>query len=146
MKTEKEMRDADVPSFKNKADLMKYINDLVNRPHDYGTCCYAMSMAAVAAFQYVARKIGVTGFQASCADLDVIRRTRGIKGPFILIQGNDMLYPQYDIAKKLQDATDSWREWARDEAKKKLKENDAAHPEVIKHWKKLAAYEKNPTH
>lgn len=144
MKTEKEMKDSDVPEFQNLRELSRYIHDMTKRKHDYGTCCYAMSMSAVAAFQYVASKLGVTGFQASCADLDFIRRTRGIKGPFIIIKGEEMLYPQYDVAKKLEEATNSWKQWARDEAKNKLKEHGDAHPDVIKHWKKLAAYENNP--
>ena len=78
-KDEKEMRDAKVPWPKTEEQLQQYVNSLVERPHDYGTCVYAMSMAATAAFNYVAGQLGVTGFQSSCADMDVIRRTRGYK-------------------------------------------------------------------
>ena len=57
-----------------------------------------------------------------------------------LLKGEDMLYPQYDLHGKLQEAMDSWREWAREEARKKLAAHKAetAHPDVIKHWKMLA--------
>ena len=34
----------------------------------------------------------MTGFQVSCADLDISKRLRGIKGPFILLKAEDMLY------------------------------------------------------
>lgn len=137
--TEQEMRDAEAAHPKTTADLADYINELVNQEHDYGTCVYAMSMAATAAFNLVAHRLGVTGFQASCADMDILRRTRSIKGPFMLIDGENMLYPQYDLQAKLAEAMDEWREWARGEAAKLLAKNEKAHPDVIAHWKQLSA-------
>jgi hypothetical protein len=145
--TEQEMRNTKVPTPATPEALVEYIKSLVEREHDYGTCVYAMSMAAVASFNYVASKLGVTGFQASCADLDILRRTRGLECPFALIKAEDMLYPQYDINGRVKEHLDSWRGWAADEARKKLaalKDDDTVHPAVLKHWKKLAAYtEKN---
>lgn len=139
-KTEQEMRDLEAPCPETAADLMEYIESLTERSHDYGTCCYAMSLAATAAFQHVAKKLGVTGFQASCADLDVLRRTRSLKGPFILLKAEDMLYPQYNLQQKLRDAMNDWGEWAADEAKKKLAEDsEHAHPDVVARWTMLAA-------
>ena len=93
--TEEEMRESDVPWFKSEKELMEYIDSMVNREHDYGTSVYAMSMSAVAVMQYISSKLGMTGFQASCADLDVIRRTRIIEGPFMITKLRDALYPQY---------------------------------------------------
>jgi hypothetical protein len=136
--TEEEMREAKVPWPKTLAQLAEYIGSLVNRSHDYGTCVYAMSMAAEAAFNYVAGKDGTTGFQASCADLDIIRRTRNIKGPFMLIKGEDMLYPQYNLFDKLTESIEKWKPWAKEQAVKKLAESPNAHPNVIAHWKSLA--------
>src|SRR5690349_10418560 len=46
--TEKEMRDAADPWPYTEKQLKEYIASLVDRQHDYGTCCYAMSLAAVA--------------------------------------------------------------------------------------------------
>lgn len=138
---EAEMRDADVPTPASLDDLNRYISSLVVRNHDYGTCVYAMSMAATAAFNYMASKLGVTGFQASCADLDVIRRVRRMKGPFMLIDGNDMLYPQYDLHSKLGEFIDNNRGWAAEEAQKLLEKSDGiAAPAVVEHWQRLAAY------
>lgn len=148
MSTEKEMREATVPTFSSPEELQKYIEGLVTQEHDYGTCVYAMSMASVAAFNYVANVLGVTGFQASCADLDIVRRTRHMKGPFILLKGEDLLYPQYNLHEKLNEFEDGCRDWLRDEAKRLIAEQENGedgrkdyppHPEVMQRWKDLAS-------
>jgi hypothetical protein len=72
--TESELFAEDVPWPYTKEQLIEYVESLVNKQYDYGTCVYAMSMAAEAAFNYVSHRLGVTGFQASCADLDFLRR------------------------------------------------------------------------
>ncbi len=141
--TEAAMRDATAPWPQTKAQLIEYIDSLVDREHDYGTCVYAMSLAAVATFHYVAHTLGTTGFQSSCADLDIIRRTRLLKGPFMLIKAEDGLYPQYDLREKLEEALESWKPWFKEEATKKLADVDPANAasRVSKHWKKLASLE-----
>jgi hypothetical protein len=136
--TEAELREAKVPWPLTEAQLAEYIESLVSKTHDYGTCVYAMSMAAEAAFNYVAGKLGVTGFQASCADLDFVRRVRNLNGPFILLKGEDALYPQYDLPKKLQEAMESWKPWLAEQADKNLADKGPVHPEVVAHWRKLA--------
>lgn len=138
--TEEIMRKADVPWLKEPEELVAYIIKLVDRPHDYGTCVYAMSMAAVAAYYHVSTNLGVTGFQASMADLDFIRRTRHMKGPFMIMDGHDMLYPQSDLQEKLDKFLIDNRKWAAEEAKKKLIESPNAHPDVIAHWNGLVAW------
>lgn len=138
--TEQEMRQADVPQHETISELTGYIESLVQQEHDYGTCVYAMSMAATAAFNYVARRLGVTGFQASCADMDVLRRTRRITGPFMIVDGNKMLYPQYSIERDVREAMNEWMPWAADAARKLLaQDNEHTSPRVIRHWKVLAA-------
>lgn len=139
--TEPAMREAKVPWPKTKKQLTEYIESLVRRPHGYGTCVYAMSMAAEAAFNYVAGELGVTGFQASGADLDFIRRTRSMKGSFILLKAEDALYPQYDLFEKLSQVMEEWKPWLKEEALKKLAEVPNAHPDVAAHWKRLAEAE-----
>lgn len=137
--TEQEMRDHKAPTPNTIAELSTYIESLTNREHEYGTCCYAMSLAATAAFNYVASRLGVTGFQASCADLDIIRRTRHIDGPFIFLRGEDMLYPQYNLHEKLREAMEGWSAWAAEQAREKLAATHGASDRVIAHWKQLAA-------
>lgn len=141
--TEQEMRDSEVPWPKTPEELSAYIASLVEQDHDYGTCVYAMSMAATAAFQYVAGKLGVTGFQASCADLDVLRRTRGLKNGFRIIDYDKILYPQYNSAEHFPTRDDlladpELRARLAERAGELLAESPTAHPEVLAHWKELA--------
>lgn len=135
--SEAELRDTTSPWPLTRVQLHEYIDSLVDREHEYGTCVYAMSLAAVAAFNYVAGQLGTTGFQSSCADLDILRRTRHMEGPFILLKGSDMLFPQYDLRQTLGKAMKEWQPWLAEQAKKKLAETDLAHPDVVAHWKKL---------
>lgn len=136
--TEQEMRDAKVPTFNSDEDLSAYIKGLVLQQHDYGTCCYAMSMAAVAAFNFVASKLGVTGFQASCADMDILRRTRRMER-FQILDLSNLLFPQYrDKFKSFDSMIADNAEWLSEEAEKNLATSDHAHPEVIAHWKMLS--------
>ena len=95
VKKEMAMREVEAPTPNNVKELTEYVNSLVKREHDYGTCVYAMSLAATATFNYVARQLGVTGFQASCADLDILRRTRRMEQGFRIVDYNKLLYPQY---------------------------------------------------
>lgn len=138
-KTEEGLRAEIVGTPESIDDLIKYIESLKAIEHDYGTCVYAMSMAAVAAFNYMASHLGVTDFQASCADLDIIRRTRGIDSPFMIQNANDMLYPQYDLREKLETFMSNSMEWASVEAQKKLNEVEVASKSVVARWSSLAS-------
>ena len=138
--TEEQMRDGDVPWPKSRDELVAYIDTLTERPHDYGTCVYAMSMAATAAFNYVASKLGVTGFQASAAAMDILRRTCGLKNGFRIISYDDLLYPQYWDAERtpifravLREPRNA-RRFA-DEAARRLSEDSHASPTVRDHWR-----------
>jgi hypothetical protein len=137
--TEFDMRDADAPTPNTLDELNDYITSLTEKKHDYGTSAYAVSLAATATFNYMARMLGITGFQAGCADLDIIRRTRNMDCPFAIFSANDMLYPQYDLPKKLQDLLMQWTPWAAEQAKRLYDERDEfVHPDVLERWKKLA--------
>lgn len=139
-RTENGMRDETAPTPKTIEELTAYVQKQVSGPHDYGTCVYAMSLSATAAFNFAAGQLGVTGFQASCADLDVLRRTRSIDGPFIILKAYDALYPQMDLREKLEEALREWEPWLQEEAKKFTRDsrNRSAHPNVRKHWEALA--------
>lgn len=144
---EQEMREATVPTPQSADELLAYVTALVEREHDYGTCVYAMSMAATAAFRFVASQLGVTGFQASCADMDVLRRTRHINGPFMLLKGEDALFPQYDLRGRLDEFLRDIQPWLAEQVTAKLQEPpDHAHPDVVRHWQRLAAAGKPMTH
>lgn len=137
--SEAEMRETESPWPLTMAQLTEYVESVTARPHDYGTCIYAMSLGALAAFNYVAGKLGVSGFQSSCADLDFLRRNRGIKGPFILLRAEDALYPQYDLPERLSEALREWQPWLAEQAVVKLQETPDASPRVKKHWRRLAS-------
>lgn len=137
--TEAECREFNVPYFNTKEELFKFIESLDELNNGYGTAAYAMSLAATAAFNYIAHRFGTTGFQSSCADLDIIRRTRLIKGPFMLIKLEDYLYPQNNVPEKLQKFISNQKDWIKEEAKRLLKESEGkASPNVIAHWEKLS--------
>lgn len=138
--SEQDMQNTHVPWVSDSLELREYIDGLVNRTHDYGTCVHAASMAAVAAFQYVSSKLEMTGFQASCADLDVIRRTRRITGPFMLLQMESELYRD-GVEKKVAEFlySEENQAWLKEQAKEKVdKLAGYAHPDVISWWIRLA--------
>jgi len=143
--TEKEMRDAKVPTPKNQKELNEYISNLINQKQDYGTCCYAMSMAAEATFNYVADKLGVTGFQASCADLDFLRRTRNMEDGFAIINYNHFLYPQYlnkEHFPSWEDLIYKNRISLAVKSDELLNKIDHVYPpcdDVIKHWERISS-------
>ena len=93
--TELELQSAEVPWPRTLDELNEIIESVTKREQDYGTCVYAMSIAATAAMRYVSSQLGVTGFQASAADLDIIRRSRGLKHGFAIVDFGHALYPQY---------------------------------------------------
>lgn len=142
VQTEAELRDSKVPWPESEDAMVEYIRGLVDRPHDYGTCVYAMSMAATAAFQYVAKRLGVTGFQASCADMDILRRTRSLEWGKVLDYSN-LLYPQYCDDEHYP----PWRsiiegnrsEFAKRARQKLAESGGIAADGVVKHWRWLAS-------
>jgi hypothetical protein len=135
---EHQMREMKCPHINTLKELQDYIEFLVEREHDYGTCVYAMSLASEAAYNYVASNLGVTGFQASCADLDLIRRTRRIKGPFIILKVEDELYPQYNSTERYREFVIDSKDYLIKTSRENLASKDYAHPNVIARWKYYA--------
>lgn len=139
--SETEMRDSEAITPQTQQELSEYIDGLVSRPHEYGTCVYAMSLAATAAFNFVAHKLGVTGFQASCADMDFIRRTRNISGPFMLLQISDTLYSATRLQERVSEAIRDSSKWLQEEARKKLKGGGYFHPDVFERLMELSKFD-----
>jgi hypothetical protein len=142
--TEAEMRTQKAPTPNSVEELSDYIEALVKRPHDYGTCVYAMSLAATAAFNFIASKLGVSGFQASCADMDILRQTRGFEWGRIVSYDN-LLYPQYCDDEHFSPVThlladDEIRIQLAEKARSLLEDSEHAHPEVKAHWEMLASF------
>lgn len=140
--TEQQMRKIEAPWPTTPEELTTYISTLVDRPHDYGTCVYAMSLAAVAAYHYVAKKLGCTGFQAGCADMDILRQTRNFNWGKLL-DYEDLVYPQYCNEERFPSLDTLFSdpkvvEHLATLAKEKLANESGAHPDVAEHWNKLA--------
>jgi hypothetical protein len=128
--TELEMAQTAVPWPRTIDELNSYINELVTKQHDYGTCVYAMSMAAVATFYYMSHELGVTGFQASCADLDFLKRTRSMKSGFKIMDYGNFLYPQYADKFEKTITPDTWK-GIQKSAKEAIKKANADHAKYL---------------
>ena len=141
--TESEMRDLETPSPKSWDELRDFCEPLFAKENDdYGKAVYCMSLAAVAMFNFAASKVGATGFQASCADMDILRRTRRMEHGFQIVNYNNALYPQYlegNDHKALRAIFDDIAPSLADEAQKRIDSNTPAHPDVRAHWRRIAA-------
>lgn len=138
---EEELRELDVPWPRNETDLLRIIRAVAKREHDYGTCVYAMSIAAEASYNYISHVLGVTGFQASWADMDFLRRTRGWKMGFRILNYENLLYPQYLDREHFPTHDDLIKEnidRLGEQAEKLLLEGKA-HPKIVSWWEDLVA-------
>lgn len=150
-----------VPTFDTTEDLATYIEDLVTGIQwgeplledpdssfslGYEQSADALWKAALAAFNLVARRAGVTGFQAGWATMMFFREANLIKGPFGFVKAEDALYPQYNLPEKVRTwLEEDWADWIREEAQKHL-EDDRDLPvneAVLAHWHKLAEGREN---
>lgn len=138
--TEEELREMDVIWPKRLQELNHYITKLSEKNHDYGTAVYAMSMAAVATFYYMSHVVGASGFQASCADMDFIKRIRGYKDGFQIIDYHNLLYPQYDDSIMTRDQLiEDNKVNLKKRAMELLAKEQQASPEVLDRWEWLAS-------
>lgn len=129
----------DMPRPKTRGELLKVIDKATSEATDYNAAAEAMVTCSVAAFNYAANAVGATGFQAGYAALSAYGKVMAKEGPFAVIDGNDLLYPQYNIEEKVNNWLNGWMEWASEEAAKRLKEDGPVHPEVRRRWERLAA-------
>ncbi len=136
---ERALRESVAPWPETLEGLSAYITSLVEREHDYGTCVYAMSLAATAAFQHVAKRLGVTGFQASCADMDILTRTRGYKHGFMILDADNLLYPQYDLRQQVDEWIQKTEPQLAKVARERLADGGTLHPNVRAHMERIAS-------
>ena len=95
--------------------------------------------AAVATFNYVAGTLGITGFQASAADMTVLAETRGMKHGFMILDAENLLYPQYDLPERVAAWIAKTKPRLAPVAREKLADMAGAHPDVVAHWQSIAA-------
>ncbi len=108
----------------------------------YGEICVALGAIAAAAAKAADRSPqgGITGFQAGAVFWEFVRQW-GVfdEGPKKILCYRDVLYPQSCYKFKQAFDAETWT-WLQDNAKKLLAESgDHAHPNVVAHWKMLAA-------
>lgn len=141
--TEIELREYEVKFPDSMNEVIAVTTALTERGHDYGTCVYAMSISGLVAFYYAAHVLGTTGFQSSCADLDLLKRTRSIKMEFRLSKIEDLMYPQYcneEHFPSIGALLDKHKVDLAEEAKKRLAEdNTYTHKDVLAHWESLVS-------
>jgi hypothetical protein len=136
--TEKELGDFPRLCPRSMRELNAITKALASRTHTYGTCVHAIALAAEAAYNFIAHKLGVTGFQASCADIQILSRSRGMKHGFRIIDYSKLLYPQYkDEFDRIKLSAESFAH-IRKAARAKLDEKGDAHPDVAAHWAYVA--------
>ena len=133
--TEKEMRDTKCPWPKSESELIRFIRNITKENDEYGKAVYCMSLASVATFQYMSHILGVTGFQASCADMDFLSRTRNLE-MWEILSYEDMLYPQYNYKFENVITRDVFN-WMRNKAEINITSHPDAHPDVITHWRNI---------
>ena len=120
-----------------------------SRGEAYNFAAETLRDATVKAFNFMASRLGNSGFQASWAALSFYGEVSHIKSPYIVLKLEDMLFPQYDLHAKLGDFIAENQQWVGDEARKKLAEQEGttfpAHPNVLQHWKLLSEEFPAPT-
>lgn len=140
------LRDETNPWPKTKEELDEYIASLklTEDNHTYGSCVYAMSLAAVAAYNFVASALGVTGFQAGYAKMDILKRLGSYKRGFRVIDYDKLMFPQYCDKEHFPSVDDlmlepSIRKQLRSDAQAKLDEEiEFVHEDVMSHWVMLS--------
>jgi hypothetical protein len=129
---------------KSEDDLVAYIREQTKAGGYDGTAEGAIK-ATLACFNYMAGKLGLTGFQAGWCALQLVAEINSIDCPFGIVKAEDLLYPQYETTSKVEGWFETWRrDWAQAQAQAKLdalEPGDHVHPDVLARWKELAALE-----
>lgn len=123
------------------AELPDFLDELRTYTHDYSTCVYAMSAAAVASCRALNATLGITGFQAGCVMWEFIKEFMGYRDePLRLVHYETMLYPQYERNYDRVISGDTWA-WLQAQAKAKIEkahdECQTIHGDVLGHWQSI---------
>ena len=147
--TETELQNYEVPRIESLDDLKKFITEMEQNGQSYETAPYAVALASYATFMYMAGRLGISGLQASWADMQFLKRTRNMKDGFRILDYSELLYPQYEY--KFNLSMDKLIEENIEHLKPKaieLLENNknddgtySAHEDVVTHWKRIAEWE-----
>ncbi len=142
---------SDYPDIPDREGILPAIDELIAAVTDpdvtlgietegYGKCVEAMWRAAYIIHEYVAKQLGVTGFQHGGSSLRLLGKLRRYEGPFMVIDGSEALYPQYDLRGRVDDFLSSanTRKWLAECATALLAANSAfVVGPVADHWRGL---------
>lgn len=115
------------------------IDRLLDEAAGYEGTANAALEAVMKTFSYAASRCGLTGFQAGWVMLHAYARTMGVDGPLAVFKGQDLLYPQYDLPRRLERWMAECEPWLAEQAQKKLDEDRGYAVEAVRsHWRRLA--------
>ena len=136
MKEELQAKRKEIKTMEDLVDFLKYVESNCN--YDYGVAPRSIAQAALATAWYMAKKMGITGFQAGFVMWDFIcdwnysSNECGLK----IVDYDNMLYPQYEDKFEKIISNDTWRSLQK-QAQKNLEDRTYVHPAVIAHWESI---------
>ena len=94
--TSEEFSKMEMPWPDNVQELTSYIEELKEKYNtSYNDAVYGPALAAIAAFNYTASQMGLSGSQASYSEMLFLEKLRKIKHGFRILNYDNLLYPQY---------------------------------------------------
>lgn len=127
---------------KTLEEFVDLVKNIENSHQSYNTITDALADTTAAYFNYFASKHGMTGYQASYAGLEFLKKTRGMEMPFMIVDSSKMLYPQYDLVSDVEEFLEESKTELAKVAKKNLEEldgNSLVSLKVVDRWKELAS-------
>lgn len=119
-------------------DLAEDIENYCNNSTSYDSAAENTAKAIYEVAEFMANKVGLTGFQASYAMIKALQKFNygSNKCGIRVLDMDEMLYSQYEYKFR----TISRKTWdtIRAEAEHLLKTTEDAHPAVIEHWQFIA--------
>lgn len=120
--------------------LRELISEVENNfNYDYGVSARAVGAVVTSVANYLSRKMGLTGFQASFVMWDFIKAYMksnnecGMK----LVDYDDMLYPQYSYKFQKTISKETWENIVKSAKENLERDNKFASKNVIAHWKSI---------
>jgi sulfur relay (sulfurtransferase) DsrC/TusE family protein len=142
------MDDFDVPWPEDEEELLDFIRselkaaDSEEGVDNYNRRSEAVWRTALATFRYVANEANVNMEQARFAIMSFIRHSKGIDGPFALLDSDSMLFETDDeIKQRINNWLDSWSEWVEDQARQMVEEEEHEDEEHMHHLRMRAGME-----
>jgi hypothetical protein len=121
----------------NVQDLTSYIEEVKEKYNtSYNDAVYGPALAAIAAFNYTASQMGLSGFQASYSEMLFLEKLRNIKHGFKILNFDNLLYPQYlhDFDLSAETLIRKNLDELKKAAKEELNSSPNAAQEVRDHW------------